>query len=101
MNKIIKDKIRQLKPSATLAINEESNKLEKKQLENFFKKNTRSEEEFSNVLKLISKYKIISQCYRKAEHFINLAKNSLTIFRETKEKKILENLTSFSLERSF
>jgi len=30
MNKIIKDKIRQLKPSATLAINEESNKLEKR-----------------------------------------------------------------------
>ena len=80
---------------------QQSNKLEKKQLENFFKKNTRSEEELSNVLKLISKYKIISQCYKKAEHFINLAKNSLTIFKETKEKKILENLTSFSLERSF
>ena len=80
---------------------QQSNKLEKKQLENFFKKNTRSEEELSSVLKLISKYKIISQCYKKAEHFINLAKNSLTIFKETKEKKILENLTSFSLERSF
>ena len=80
---------------------QQSNELEKKQLENFFKKNTRSKEEFFNVLKLISKYKIISQCYRKAEHFINLAKNSLTIFKETKEKKILENLTSFSLERSF
>ena len=80
---------------------QQSNKLEKKQLENFFKKNARSEEELSYVLKLISKYKIISQCYKKAEHFINLAKNSLTIFKETKEKKILENLTSFSLERSF
>ncbi len=80
---------------------QQSNELEKKQLENFFKKNTRSEEEFSNVLTLISKYKIISQCYKKAEHFINLAKNSLTIFKETKEKKILENLTSFSIERSF
>ena len=80
---------------------QQSNELEKKQLENFFKKNTRSEEELFNVLKLISKYKIISQCYKKAEHFINLAKNSLTIFKETKEKKILENLTSFSLERSF
>jgi hypothetical protein len=29
MNKIIKDQINQLKPSATLAINEESNKLKK------------------------------------------------------------------------
>ena len=80
---------------------QQSNKLEKKQLENFIKKNTRSKEEFSKVLKLISKYKIISQCYKKAEHFINLAKNSLTIFKETKEKKILENLTLFSIERSF
>ena len=78
-----------------------SSESEKKQLKNFFKKNNRSEEEFSNILKLISKYKIIPQCYKKAEHFINLAKNSLTIFKETKEKKILENLTSFSLERSF
>ncbi len=80
---------------------QQSNELEKKQLENFFKKNTSSEEELSSLLKLISKYKIISQCYKKAEHFINLAKNSLTIFKETKEKNILENLTSFSLERSF
>ena len=30
MNKIIKDQIRQLKPSATLAINEESNRLKKR-----------------------------------------------------------------------
>ena len=47
------------------------------------------------------KYKVISQCYKKAEHFINLASNSLSIFKNTREKVILENLTSFSLERSF
>ena len=74
---------------------------EKKQLENIFNKNIRSENDFSDVLKLISKYKIISKCYKKAEHFINLASNSLSIFKDTGEKKILENLTSFSLERSF
>ena len=77
------------------------NELEKEKLKNLFKKNLRTKEEFSNVLKLISKYKIIPQCYKKAEHFINLAKSSLSIFKETKEKKILENLTSFSLERNF
>jgi len=49
----------------------------------------------------MSKYKIVPQCYKKAQHFINLAKSSLTIFKESKEKKILEALTSFSLERSF
>jgi len=80
---------------------QKSNDSEKKELINFFKKNTRTKEEFSIVLKLISKYKIISQCYKKAQHFINLAKSSLTTFKESKEKKILENLTSFSIERSF
>ena len=77
------------------------NDSEKKQLENIFNKNIRSENDFSDVLKLISKYKIISKCYKKAEHFINLASNSLSIFKDTEEKKILENLTSFSIERSF
>ena len=80
---------------------QQANDSEKKQLENIFNKDIRSENDFSDVLKLISKYKIISKCYKKAEHFINLASNSLSIFKDTEEKKILENLTSFSLERSF
>ena len=80
---------------------QQANDSEKKQLENIFNKDIRSENDFSDVLKLISKYKIISKCYKKAEHFINLASNSLSIFKDTGEKKILENLTSFSLERSF
>ena len=80
---------------------QQANDSEKKQLENIFNKNIRSENEFFDVSKLISKYKIIPQCYKKAEHFINLASNSLSIFKDTREKKILENLTSFSLERSF
>ena len=80
---------------------QQANDSEKKQLENIFNKNIRSENDFSDVLKLISKYKIISKCYKKAEHFINLASNSLSIFKDTGENKILENLTSFSLERSF
>ena len=77
------------------------NELEKKELKNFFNKKVRTREEFSTVLKFISKYKIIPQCYKKAQHFINLARSSLSIFKETEEKKILESLTSFSLERSF
>ena len=80
---------------------QQANDSEKKQLENIFNKDIRYENDFSDVLKLISKYKIISKCYKKAEHFINLASNSLSIFKDTEEKKILENLTSFSLERSF
>jgi len=77
------------------------NDTEKKKLKDIFKKNIRSENDFKFTLDLIYKYKIISKCYKRAEHFINLASNSLSIFQNSKEKKVLENLTNFSLERSF
>ena len=80
---------------------QQSNNSEKKQLEIIFKQDARSSNDLSVILDLISKYKTISQCYKKAEHFINLASNSLSVFKDTKEKKNLENLTTFSLERSF
>ena len=66
-----------------------------------FKKKDRSAEEFKSVLLMIKKYNIIFECYRKAEYFINLASNSLSIFDESKEKDMLQGLTSFSLERTF
>ena len=50
---------------------------------------------------LINKYKIINECSQKAQHYINLASNSLSVFRDTKEKEILKKLTSFSLARNF
>ncbi len=77
------------------------NDIEKKQLINIFKKNQRSEYDLKFTMDLIIKYKIIKECYKKAEHFINLASNSLSIFENTYEKKILENLSLFSLERNF
>ena len=80
---------------------QQANDSEREKLENIFNKKIRSEDDFSDVFKLIFKYKIISQCYKKADHFINLASNSLSIFKNTEEKNILENLTSFSIERSF
>mgnify|MGYP001265152342 FL=1 len=77
------------------------NKDEKRDLKQIFEKKERLESEFKKVLSLIKKYNIINECYKKAEYFINLSSNSLSIFEETKEKEILKNLTSFSLERSF
>ena len=74
---------------------------EKDKLKNIFKYDVRSNENLDFTLTLIKKYNIIKECYKKAEHFINLASNSLTVFEDTEEKKVLENLTSFSLERSF
>ena len=80
---------------------QQTNNTEKQNLKNIFKKNIRTENELKFTLGLILKYNIIDQCYKKAEHFINLASNSLSIFPETEEKNILKNLTTFSLERSF
>ena len=74
---------------------------EKKELKEIFEKNERSEVELKKILLMIKKYNIISDCYTKADHFINLASNSLSVFKDSKEKKVLENLTTFSLERSF
>ena len=75
--------------------------IEKNKLKDIFKQDIRSDEDLNFTLMLIKKYNIIKECYKKAEHFINLASNSLTVFKDSDEKKILENLTSFSLERSF
>ena len=77
------------------------NNLEKQKIENFFKQDLRSESDLSYTLNLIKKYNIINECYKKAEYFISLASNSLSIFKNCNEKKVLENLTSFSLGRSF
>ncbi|OUX36411.1 MAG: octaprenyl-diphosphate synthase [Candidatus Pelagibacter sp. TMED273] len=72
-----------------------------KEIKEMFQKKNRSEKEFQNILSMIKKYNIIDECYKKAEYFINLASNSLSIFEASKEKNILKNLTSFSLERNF
>ena len=74
---------------------------EKNYLKLLFQKKIRTEEELNEILIFIKKYNIINDCYKKAEHFISLAYNSLGIFPETKYKNILKNLTSFSLSRNF
>ena len=74
---------------------------EKSRLKELFNKKERSKEDFNNIISLINKYKIINECSLKAQHYINLASNSLSVFRDTKEKEILKKLTSFSLARNF
>ena len=80
---------------------QKANIKERSELKKLFEKNQRNEDELKKVLLMIKNYNIISDCYSKAEYFINLASNSLIIFEESKEKEILKNLTSFSLERSY
>ena len=74
---------------------------EKKILKDIFSQTNRTKENFNYTLDLIKKYNIIRECYQKAQHYINLASSSLSIFSDCEEKNILENLTSFSLSRSF
>ena len=74
---------------------------EKKKLKDIFSKKTRDEKDLNYSLSLITKYNVINECYQKAQHYINLASNSLSVFNDCEEKDILENLTSFSLSRNF
>ena len=77
------------------------NKFEKEKLKSFFEKDIREKQDLEHVLVLIKKNNIINECYKKAEHYINLASNSLSVFEESEEKNILRSLTSFSIERNF
>ena len=86
-------------PIILLFQNAEKN--EKKKLKDIFLKNKRIEEDLNYTLSLIKKYNIIKACYQKAQHYINLASNSLSVFNNCEEKNILEDLTSFSLTRNF
>ena len=74
---------------------------EKLYLEKIFKKKNRTKLEFNETQNLIRKYDSINSCFKRAEHFVNISYNALNIFSSTKEKAILQNLTSYSLERSF
>jgi octaprenyl-diphosphate synthase len=74
---------------------------EKEKLKDIFLKDTRDEKDLNYSLSLIKRYNVINACYQKAQHYINLASNSLSVFNDCEEKNILENLTSFSLSRNF
>ncbi len=80
---------------------QEAKDSEKIKLKNIFSKNLRDENDLDYSLSLMKKYNIIKSCYQKAQHYINLASNSLSVFNDCEEKSILENLTSFSLSRNF
>jgi len=74
---------------------------EKEKLKKIFLNDNKEEYDLKYTLSLIKQYEIINKCYQKAHHYINLASNSLSVFKDCEEKIILENLTSFSLSRDF
>ena len=84
-----------------IIIFQRANPEERDFLKEIFKKKKRNEDDFSKTLALINKYKAIETSFKRAEHFVNVSYDSLGAFQNCEEKKILQNLTDFSLNRSF
>ena len=80
---------------------QKANREEKLYLKKIFKKKIRSKLDFNETHNLMKKYNSINSCFMRAEYFVNISYNALNIFNPSKEKTILQNLTSYSLERSF
>ena len=80
---------------------QKASKEENLYLKKIFKKKNRSKIDFNETQNLIKKYNSINSCFERAAHFANISYNALNIFNASKEKTILQNLTSYSLERSY
>jgi len=84
-----------------IIIFQRGNSEERNFLKEIFKKKKRNEDDFSETLALINKYKAIQTSFKRAEYFVNVSYDALGLFPYSEEKKILQNLTDFSLNRSF
>ena len=80
---------------------QKSNMIERNFLTKIFKKDKREKEDFDETLKLIKKYKALETTFKRAEYFVNVSYDALGMFENSDEKNILQNLTGFSLNRSF
>ena len=84
-----------------IIIFQKGNDEERSFLSEIMKKEKRNEDDFSETLALINKYKAIEASLKRAEYFVNVSYDSLGIFPNNEYKKFLQNLTGFSLNRSF
>jgi len=84
-----------------IIIFQRANNEERNFLKEVFKKKKRNEDDFSETLALINKYKAVQTSLKRAEYFVNISYDALGIFEDSLEKKILQNLTGFSLNRSY
>ena len=84
-----------------IIIFQRANSEERDFLKEIFKKKKRNEDDFSKTLALINKYKAVQASFKRAEYFVNVSHDALGIFQHSEEKKVLQNLTEFSINRSF
>ena len=80
---------------------QKANPIERAFLTNIFKKKDRNKNDFEDTLKLIKKYKALDTTFKRAEYFVNVSYDALGIFENSDEKRVLQNLTGFSLNRSY
>ena len=80
---------------------QKANPIERSFLKTLFKKDIRQKEDFDSVLKLIKKYNALESTFKRAEYFVNVSYDALGIFENCEEKRVLQNLTGFSLNRSY
>jgi octaprenyl-diphosphate synthase len=78
---------------------QKSNDGERLILKNMFLEKERTIEQLNYTLNLMSKYKVIAACKKRAEHFSSVSSDSLGIFPETKEKKRLQDLAFYIVNR--
>ena len=84
-----------------IIIFQKANPIERAFLTNIFKKQDRNKNDFEDTLKLIKKYKALDTTFKRAEYFVNVSYDALGIFENSDEKRVLQNLTGFSLNRSY
>ena len=84
-----------------IIIFQKGNDEERSFLLEILKKEKRNDDDFSETLALINKYKAVEASLKRAEYFVNVSYDALGIFQDCEDKKILQNLTGFSLNRSF
>ena len=80
---------------------QKANSIERTFLTNIFKKEDRNKNDFEDALKLIKKYKALDATFKRAEYFVSVSYDALGIFENSMEKRVLQNLTGFSLNRSY
>ncbi len=76
-----------------------SNKEEKKFLQNVISKPNEDEENFNKTKELLQKYKCIEDTLIRANHFADVAVDSLTIFNDNEYKRALTKLIETSIQR--
>ena len=80
---------------------QKANAFERTFLANIFRKEVRDKKDFDEALKLIKKYRALEATFKRAEYFVNVSFDALGIFENSNAKSVLQNLTGFSLNRSF